>query len=371
MKKFGLLGILLSAAMLASCSGSGENPQESIAETTAESLAATSEAAEMTTVTVSETEKIMENEEVPEPAKEYVEVSPNNEFIDFEFIEDYQGTTDIGDLADKAVEFLTTTDEYAEAMSKIDEISEVYGETYIKDGKIIPQFNTAYPADYDGDGTAETFIVVDMPIINMNNALYSFFIFADSGGNMTLLDHNCNVFDTLFLNYGKYKQITFGGSGIIGAGDHIYLYGVADGKVKELYVGRGNFAKEDCFLSFFGWQGMGSFMYFDTAAMEYVGVDGVTVPEETIREMDADNVFENYYSETGNAYPETFKLVGNKYYVAAMSVMDWGSVYVYEDGKFVYLPDSKVRNNNSEPEIRTVTDIDIEQALANMKPVQK
>lgn len=139
MKKFGLLGILLSAAMLASCSGSGENPQESIAETTAESLAATSEAAETTTVTVSETE----NEEVPEPAKEYVEVSPNNEFIDFEFIEDYQGTTDIGDLADKAVEFLTTTDEYAEAMSKIDEISEVYGETYIKDGKIIPQFNTA------------------------------------------------------------------------------------------------------------------------------------------------------------------------------------------------------------------------------------
>ena len=358
MKNLRLFGVMLSAAMLVSCSGSGGSPQESVAE----SSATTSEAMETATTTVSETEKITEKEEVPEPAKEYVEVSPDNE--------DYQGTTDIGDLADKAVEFLMTTEEYAEAMSKIDEISEVYGEPYIKDGKIVPQFNTAYPADYDGDGTAETFIVVDMPIINMNNALYSFFIFADSGGNMTLLDHNCNVFDTLFLNYGKYKQITFGGSGIIGAGDHIYLYGVADGKVKELYVGRGNFAKEDCFLSFFGWQGMGSFMYFDTAAMEYVGIDGVTVPEETIREMDTDNVFENYYSETENARPEPFELVGGKYYLAVFGASDWGSVYVYEDGKFVYLPNSNVRTN-SDPEIRTVTDIDIEQAVANMKPVQK
>lgn len=366
MKNLRLFGVMLSAAMLVSCSGSGGSPQEN----TAESSAATSEAMETATTTVSETEKITETEDVPEPAEEYVEVSPDNEFIDFEFIEDYKGTTDIGDLADKAVEFLMTTEEYAEAMSKIDEISEVYGEPYIKDGKIVPQFNTAYPADYDGDGTAETFIVVDMPIINMNNALYSFFIFADSGGNMTLLDHNCNVFDTLFLNYGKYKQITFGGSGIIGAGDHIYLYGVADGKVKELYVGRGNFAKEDCFLSFFGWQGMGSFMYFDTAAMEYVGIDGVTVPEETIREMDTDNVFENYYSETENARPEPFELVGGKYYLAVFGASDWGSVYVYEDGKFVYLPNSNVRTN-SDPEIRTVTDIDIEQAVANMKPVQK
>ena len=76
----------------------------------------------------------------------------------------------------------------------------------------------------------------------------------------------------------------------------------------------------------------------------------------------------DYYGD--GVLPEPFKLVGGKYYLAAVSVMDWGSVYVYEDGKFVNLPDSKVRNNNSEPEIRTVTDIDIEQALANMKPVE-
>lgn len=259
-------------------------------------------------------------------------------------------------------------EEYADAMSKIDEIDEEFGEPYIADGKIVPQFETAYPDDYDGDGSTETFIILKMPMRNTYSMLHSFFIFADSGGNMTLLDNISGAYDTLFLNYGKYKQITFGGSGTAGAEDHIVLYGVADGKVKEMYSGRGSFAKEDCFLSFFGWQGMGGFMYFDAAAMEYVGIDGVTVPKETIREMDADNVLADYYGD--GVLPEPFKLVGGKYYLAAVSVMDWGSVYVYEDGKFVNLPDSKVRNNNSEPEIRTVTDIDIEQTLANMKPVE-
>lgn len=384
MKKFRLLGILLSAAMLASCSESGGSPQESVAETTAENTVTTSEAAEAaeetTTTTASETEEITETEEVTEtvpetaaePAEEFVQVSTDNEFIDFEFIEDYQGTTDIGDLADKAVEFLITTEEYADAMSKIDEIDEEFGEPYIADGKIVPQFETAYPDDYDGDGSTETFIILKMPMRNTYSMLHSFFIFADSGGNMTLLDHNCGVFDTLFLNYGKYKQITFGGSGTMGAEEYIVLYGVADGKVKELYSGRGSFEKEDCFLSFFGWQGSGAFMYFDTAAREYRIIDGVTVPKKTIREMDKDNVFENYYNEMINVIYEPFKLVGGKYYLAVFGASDWGSVYVYEDGNFVYLPDSNVRTNSDYHNgLDIITDIDINKALAEMKPVQK
>ena len=97
-----------------------------------------------------------EETEVPENDEpEYVEVSPGNEFIDFDFIEDYRGTTDIGELADKAVEFLTTTEEYAEAMSHFDEIDEEFGYPYIADGKIIPQFEIAYPNDYDGDGRTD------------------------------------------------------------------------------------------------------------------------------------------------------------------------------------------------------------------------
>lgn len=370
MKKLQLLGVLLLAAMLVSCSG---DVSETSAETTFTETSTETTFTETFTETTS-TETFTETtvtETVIEPAKEYVRVSPDNEFIDYEFIENYQGTTNIGDLADKAVAFLKESEFYSKSMEDIAEFTDEEFAPYIKDSVIVPKFNTAYPEDYDGDGTTETFIMVDMPYIMGLPVTQSFFIFADSGGNMTILDNNCGIYETVFLDYGKFKQITFGGSSTIGAGDHIYLYGVEGGKAKELYVGRGSFAKEDCFLSFFGWQGMGGFMYFDAAAMEYVGIDGVTVAEETIREMDADNVFENYYSETGNAYPETFKLVGGKYYLAAMSVMDWGSVYVYEDGKFVYLPDSKVRNNNSEPEIRTVTDIDIEQAVANMKPVQK
>lgn len=377
MKKIFLITAAIAAialtAAFSSCAedGGAADITEQITEST--EAVTTSEVTETTMETVMTTtiacfEEEETEEEVQEPAEEYVHVSADTEFIDYEFIEDYRGTADIGDLADKAVEFLMTTEEYADAMSKIDEIDEEFGEPYIADGKIVPQFETAYPDDYDGDGSTETFIILKMPMRNTYSMLHSFFIFADSGGNMTLLDNISGAYDTLFLNYGKYKQITFGGSGTAGAEDHIVLYGIADGKVKEMYSGRGSFAKEDCFLSFFGWQGMGGFMYFDAAAMEYVGIDGVTVPKETIREMDADNVLADYYGD--GVLPEPFKLVGGKYYLAAVSVMDWGSVYVYEDGKFVNLPDSKVRNNNSEPEIRTVTDIDIEQTLANMKPVE-
>ncbi len=370
MKKIKLFGVLLSAVMLGACS---EAPTEqTVTESVSES--AVSEPVETTAETTSDTaaEQSAEiTEDVAEPETEYVQISLDNEFIDFEFIEDYQGTTDIGDLADKAVEFLMTTDEYADAMSKIDEIDVEFGEPYITDGKIIPQFETAYPEDYDGDGKTETFITVKMPFRNDFNLLTRFFIFADSEGNMTLLDYISGVYDTVFLNYGKYKQITFGGSGIAGVEDHITLYGVADGNVKELYSNRGGFAKEDCFLSFFGWQGSGAFMYFDTTAQKYRIIDGVTVTEETIRSMDTDNEFENYYSEAGNTYPDKFKLVGGKYYLSVMGAMDFGSVYVYEDGKFVYLPDSKVRTNSDYHNgLDIVVDIDIEQALANMKPVQ-
>lgn len=363
-----IAAIALTAAF-SSCAedGGAADITEQITEST--EAVTTSEVTETTTETVMTTATAcFEEEEVQEPAEEYVHVSADTEFIDYEFIEDYRGTADIGDLADKAVEFLMTTEEYADAMSKIDEIDEEFGEPYIADGKIVPQFETAYPDDYDGDGSTETFIILKMPMRNTYSMLHSFFIFADSGGNMTLLDNISGAYDTLFLNYGKYKQITFGGSDTAGAEDHIVLYGVADGKVKEMYSGRGSFAKEDCFLSFFGWQGRRDFMYFDTTAQEYRVIAGVDVSVEDIRAMDTSNVLAEVLD-----YDENFldiKLIGGKYYCIVQGYTDWGHVYTYDDGVFTLIEDSNVLTSFNLCELKEVVDIDIEQALANMKPVE-
>lgn len=379
MKKYRLFGVLLSAVMLAACSGNAA--EEEISETVSESTVTTAETMAETaskTTTETTTEQVTETttteteaEEIPQAAEEkYVQVSPDTEFIDYEFIEDYQGTTDIGELADKAVEFLMTTEEYADAMSKIDEIDVEFGEPYIKDGKIFPQFETAYPADYDGDGSTETFIMLKMPMRYSFSLLYRFFIFADSDGNMTLLDHNCDIYDTIFLDYGKFKQITFGGSGSIGAEDITFLYGVVDGEVKTLYLGRVSFSKEACFLSTYGWMSSGEFMYYDTAAQEYRSIIGVQMTVDEIKEMDKDGVLAEYY-ENDEYGDHIYGLVGGKYYCVNFGRYETEAVYTY-DGKFELAENSNVRykleNNSLE---NAVVDIDIEQALANMKPVQK
>ena len=122
--------IFALTAAFSSCSGnvSDNNGEADVTESVTEST----EAAETTTEETiaipaiscfAEPETEQTTEDTEEEVKgfdydgeEYVQVSPDNEFIDFKFIEDYQGTADIGDLADKAVEFLMTTDEYADAM---------------------------------------------------------------------------------------------------------------------------------------------------------------------------------------------------------------------------------------------------------------
>lgn len=370
MKNLRLFGVMLSAAMLVSCSGSGGSPQEN----TAESSATTSEAMETATTTVSETEKITEKEEVPEPAEEYVEVSPDNEFIDFEFIEDYKGTTDIGDLADKAVEFLKESEFYSKSMENISEFTDEEFVPYIEDGVVVPKFNMAYPNDYDGDGNTETFIIIKMPYSPpyLRDGLVivrDFVIFADKDGNMEIIDETSNMSPAVLLNYGDFKQIAIGGEGTCGVEAHTVLYGIKDGRLTMLYGDRCRFVKEDCFLSVFGWQGRRDFMYFDTAAQEYRVIVGVDVSAEDIRAMDTTNVLAEVLD-----YDENFldiKLIGGKYYCIVQGYPDWGHVYTYDNGVFTLIEDSNVITSLNLCELKAVVDIDIEQALTNMKPVQK
>ncbi|MDE5742475.1 MAG: hypothetical protein K2H90_08515 [Oscillospiraceae bacterium] len=384
MKKFGLLGVLLSAAVLVSCSGGG-NTEETVTETSTETtITETFTEAASTETTTSETTVTETEEEVPEtaaetaqePAEEYVQVSPDNEFIDFEFIEDYQGTTDIGDLADRAVEFLKQSEFYSESMKNIAEFTDEEFVPYIKDGVVVPIFNMAYPADYDGDGNTETFIIIKMPYspLGLMDGLVTvrdFVVFADKDGNMEIIDETCNMYPVQFLNYGNFKQIAIGGEGMAGVEAFIILYGVKDGKLEKLYGDRCRFAKEDCFLSAFGWQGRGDFMYYDTVAREYRVINGVDVEIDDIRAMDTANVLAEVLDCDEKLLD--IKLIGGKYYCIVQGYTDWGHVYTYDNGKFTFIEDSNVRIslNSNLYELKEVVDIDIEQALANMKPVQK
>lgn len=375
MKKFRLFGVLLSAVMFASCSGNAA--EQEVTETVSESTVTTSETtAETTTEQVTEATET-EAEEVPQAAEDkYVQVSPDTEFIDYEFIEDYQGTTDIGDLADKAVEFLKTTEFYESSIKDISEFTDEKLVPYIEDGVVVPKFNTAYPNDYDGDGKTETFIEVDMPHCRTSiGELWRYYIFADSGGNMSVV-HVSPVWllynNVTLLDYGRVKQIILGGDGTAGAESDNAIYGVQNGQCVRLYGGRCRYYKNDCFLYTTGWQGSGDFMYFDINEGKYFTIGGDNVPLEKIKEMDKDGVLSEFYDWYTENNFLIIRLIGKKYYVFSISPMDiGGTAYIYENGKFIQ--DEKCSYVRISEGIlgEKSRGIDIEQALANMKSAQK
>lgn len=112
-----IAAIALTAAF-SSCAEDGGAADVTEAVTTSEITETTPETVMIPTTTCfveDETE-----EEVQEPAEEYVQVSAGNEFIDFEFIEDYQGTADIGALADKAAAFMKESEEYKRSADSVE-----------------------------------------------------------------------------------------------------------------------------------------------------------------------------------------------------------------------------------------------------------
>lgn len=349
--------LLAAALLLASCGTANTAPTETTAETTteitnppAETTAETStEITKSPTETTSKTSaEITESPiettaespaettsetsaEITDPPAEVIDTDSVT-FYDYKFIENYAGSGDPDEYAEKSVSLLMSTDIYAESMAQFDLVEKKFGEPYLVDGKIVPQLHSVFPEDYDGDGKSEAFVVWKMPVSPENagkSFLCYFLIFEDSAGNLTLLDQVSNLHNTFFLDYGDFKQITFGGSGEYGAENHIYLFGVKDGAAKNLCAIRGLYYKQDCFLATFGWQASGSFQFFDAEKGEYIPVATVEVPKETIAEMDTEGIFDVDKMIR-------FCLLGEKYYLAIGGIMDLcGTPYTYEDGKFV------------------------------------
>lgn len=368
MKFLKITAAILSLAILTACnSGQPVQTSETVSET---------EASAVTTASTTETETETEPAETAkETENEYVEVSARNEFIDFEFIENYQGTTDIGDLADKAVDFLKTTEYYSDSMKNIAEFSDEEFSDYIADGIIVPKFSIAYPNDYDGDGKTETFIMVDMPYFwnEFRPVIRNILIFADSDGVMEVIG-DYSYFKPerylVLLNYGKYKQIIFGGDGTCGADMHTVLYGVKDGKAVEHFGVRGGYEKDNCFLKVNGYQGSHCFLYFDTVENEYRGIVGIPVSIDEMKAIDSENFFAEYYSlfeEEGFVY---FELVSKNYYRVYRDLWTPAAVYKYENGKFTKINGSGISNAVRNGIPKSVIDIDIDEAIAEMKKPQ-
>ena len=112
-------------------------------------------------------------------------------------------------------------------------------------------------------------------------------------------------------------------------------------------------------------------MYFDTGANEYRIIQGKEVSKDEIQKMDSDGVLDDLWNDW-NWFVRTpnIELIGGKYYCFNYGMMTTGIIYTYENGKFVEQKNSKIRNSWYEYG-RTVIDIDIEKAIAEMKPVQK
>ncbi|MDE6596805.1 MAG: hypothetical protein K2K44_12465, partial [Oscillospiraceae bacterium] len=398
MKKTKIAAEILLLAFLTACnSGQSVQTSETVyeSETSAVTTSATTTETETTTsiITTTAAETVPETEpaEVAEKNEiEYVQVSEDNEFIDYNFILNYQGTTDIGDLADKAVEFVKTTEQYAKSMEDIDNFSyaainkiftnEEYAKEqadkvapYIDGGSIRPAVSAAYPADYDGDGKTETFIVVDMPSVIMPLPdIWNFLLFADSDGNIypDVIDfyEGCSA---SMLDYGKSKQLVFGGWG----GYHSYesIYGVKDGKPVTLYdhCPGGYFRKTDCFLSVFGLQGLSDFMYFDTAALEYRVIKGVELSHAEMAALAVSNTFCSDFGEGSiDKLPDyvEFHFIKPNYYL-----IDWGfpgsDLFTYENGIFTHVEDSNITRSSNSSHLDAIAEFDIEKAAAEMKPV--
>ena len=105
-------------------------------------------------------------------------------------------------------------------------------------------------------------------------------VFEDSSGNISFVkavDHRPYEYDCkdiIILDYGKFKQIIFGGWGRMGIFDDNTIYGVIDGKNVSLFDGRQFYYKRGCFLYFSGHQDISQLMVFDTTKNDYRVIEG-------------------------------------------------------------------------------------------------
>ncbi|MBC8577743.1 hypothetical protein [Yanshouia hominis] len=300
----------------------------------------------------------------------YEQVSQGNEFIDFEYVREYSGSTDrssVEQLASKAEGFLLKNDALHVNMKKLDLTDENMADDIDENGKVKPVFQVAYTEDFNEDGESESFFIVNMPKSDPPAGIRSYLFFADRGEVELVNEYfYASTEKVSLLDYGSVKHLIIGGEGTCGADSHTFLCGVKDDKARLYYDFRGEYIKYKCFLSTYGWQGMGDLMYYDTVAEEYRIIVGKEIGAKEILALDSDNLLSDYED-----YHEQFfaRLIGGKYYLISRGAMDSGIPFVYENGALVRVEEPGIRTSGSpaNSEHQYVMDIDMEKAEAGMK----
>lgn len=307
--------------------------------------------------------------------------SKANEFIDFDYIADPDPSDIPLDVQKRAVECVLEeirNNEFSEIFEHTEEFAaDETTSGYIVDGAVTPKFYKGWEYDYDGDGTTERYMIVDYPDGQSWTIEYDFkcwvasaLVFEDSSGNISFVkavDHRPYEFDCkdiIILDYGKFKQLIFGGWGRMGVMDDNTIYGVEDGKSVSIWSGRQSFSKQGCFLSFSGHQGVSAFMIYDTTEQHYRCIFGYPADINKIKELDHDNVITAPEVLDDSKYFIYF-VVGERYVVGPG--LDY-ECYKYESGKFedlgmfngiVIYPHSQSVEDTEAP-----FDVDIDYALS-------
>lgn len=303
--------------------------------------------------------------DIPEEITDYIGTLDNGGrvFIDYTFNEKPDVITDknaLGEVYDKALKALKETTEYREfieSFSLDDQMGFIreQAEDFLENGVPAPIFKSAYTDDFDRDGKSESFVLITMtkPMDGGGWGERDFLVYVGDGAQV-VCDYYGAEFDAV-LDYGSSKQVIVRSEGWNGNDSHSNIFGVTAGKAKELYGGRLDYSKTDCFLYSKGQNYIGDFAVYDTVNNEYLAIRGKKLSPENVRAMDKSGRLGEVHSTV---------LVGGKYYIINMN-----GVYVYENGEFAR-SDKKVRASatpgNTGDALKTLADIDYDKALSSM-----
>lgn len=405
-----LFSAIISAILLSGCSisqGSQDNQdnldnQESLItslalpsteereEISTETTGAEKPAGEFTAESEEAAEEATENapsaEEIPaETEPRHTELSPDNFFVDFNYIEDIEGITDPEDCqwaADAAFEAFRQTEYYNDFTRYVSDnpdcLNSCFGYSdydnitvgeYLEQGDI--HFISAFVDDFDCDGSEEAFVLIEAPGILYGSSprLYGYVVLANKSGAAEIAKQYKNNELAVFVNiqphgildYGLDKQIIVDSSGM-GAETASLLFGVKDGHIITHFALRGGYTKSDCFLYTGGWQGSGEFMVYDTSAGEYRTIIGKEIDIDDLYSMDSAGVLP---PKENLLIPEA-QLIGNKYYaLGGLHYLGGVYFYIYENGALVPIEKDNIRISEF-PQNPTVYIEDYDKAVGSM-----
>lgn len=298
-------------------------------------------------------------------------------FVDFDYIENAEGITDpeqAGDYLNKALEALKKTDEYKafEEYVRSEDYDGSQFSEYVKGGYPVPQFKRAFIDDFDNNGTNEAFITFEFPTPHYYDEqgygkTRYFTIYA--GVNNTQIceiwsgyNFSAGISQYDIIDYGLCKQLIIYTVGL-GVETTGAIFGVDNDMPENLFNLRAGYEKADCFLSAIGWQSLGCFMYYDTAAKEYRAIQGKKLDICDVLAMDTTGSLDKF-KYNGDMLPAEAVLIGGKYYVLNYEIMDIGTPFLYENGEFIEQNGCYVRNCHLK--MTSVEDIDYDAAVASM-----